>query len=154
MGLAMIPAATTNRLFMKKLFQLTLILLLTTTTILAQPGRNVARIHAAKIAYISDRLRLSSNQANNFIPVYNQYDREVMDTRRSFFGKYKNANPGNADDATSRQFIDDNLDYQQAVIEIKRKYNDRFLKVLSPQQLAELYPAEREFKQILMQRLK
>ncbi len=71
----------------------------------------------------------------------------------SFFKKYKGTNPADADDAVSRQFIDDNLDYQQQVIEIKRKYNDRFLKVISPQQLADLFKAEREFKQILMKRL-
>ncbi len=140
---------------MKKLQTALLIILISCTTIVnAQQGHNMARIHAAKIAYITDRLHLSYNQSGNFIPLYNEYDSEIRDTRQSFFGKYKNMNPGNADDATSRQMIDDNLDYQQAVIAIKRKYNDRFLKVLSPQQLAELPAAEREFKQILMQRLK
>lgn len=138
---------------MKKLVQTILILLITATAAYPQQARNLARIHAAKLAYITDRLRLSSAQSQNFVPLYNEYEREIRETRQSFFGKYKNTNPDDADDATSRQFIDDNLDYQQQVIAIKRKYNDRFLKVLSPQQLTDLYPAEREFRQILMQRL-
>ncbi len=139
---------------MKKLLQAILIVLVTTTAAYSQRGQNLARIHAAKMAYITDRLNLSTEQSGSFIPVYNQYEREIRDTRQSFMGKYKGTNPDEADDATSRQFIDDNLDYQQAVIVIKRKYNDRFLKILSPQQLADLYKAEREFRQILMQRLK
>jgi hypothetical protein len=59
-----------------------------------------------------------------------------------------------ANEATSRQFIDDDLDYQQQVLDLKRRYNNRFLKIISPQQLAELYKAEREFLQMLQQKLK
>ena len=70
-----------------------------------------------------------------------------------FFRKYKGADPSDVDDSTSRQLVDDNLDYQQKVIEIKRKYKDQFLKIISPRQLTELNAAEREFKQMLIKRL-
>lgn len=140
---------------MKKLFQLIFILIVATTSLHAQQqGRNVARIHAAKMAYLQDRLHISGDRYRGFAAIYEQYENEIRDTRHAFFGKYKNANPSGSDDATSRQLIDDNLDYQQAIIEIKRKYKDRFLRVLSPQQLATMYLAEREFKQMLVQRLR
>jgi hypothetical protein len=120
----------------------------------SQPNRpGLTRIHAAKMAYISDRIQLSPRQAGNFIPIYNDYEREIRDTRQYFFQKYRGTNPGDADDATSRQFIDDNLDYQQRVLDIRRKYNEQFLRVISPQQLAELNKAEREFKQMLIKKL-
>ena len=141
---------------MKRFLAIILTVIITTLTASAQPDRpgpGMARIHAAKMAYITDRLQLTAQQSGNFIPLYNEYEREIKDTRQFFFKKYKGTNPGDADDATSRQFIDDNLDYQQKVIEIRRKYNDQFLKVISPQQLAELNKAEREFKQILIKRL-
>lgn len=112
------------------------------------------RIHAARMAYITDRLHLSEQQSSQFVPLYNEYDQEIRNTRAFFFKKYKGINPDQADDGTARQAIDDNLDYQQQVIDIKRKYNDRFLKVISPQQLSDLNKAEREFRQILMQRLR
>jgi len=140
---------------MNKLLKTLFIILVTCSSALAQPGRPpMERIHAAKMAYITDRLHLSVEQSSSFIPLYNEYEREIRNTRQDFFKKYKGIEPDKADDATAHQAIDDNLDYQQAVIEIKRKYNDRFLKVISPQQLADLYKAEREFRQILMQRLK
>jgi len=139
---------------MKKLLQALLIILFTSTALWAQQGQGLARIHAAKIAYITDRLQLSTNQSSAFIPVYNEYEQEIRQTRQAFRRKYKDVNPDEASDAVSMQYIDDNLDYQQQVIEIKRRYNDRFLKIISPQQLADLYKAEREFKQMLMQRLK
>ena len=141
---------------MNRLLTAIIIVLATSLSAFAQPNMGrppMERIHAAKMAYITDRLQLNYRQSGNFIPIYNDYEREVRDTRQFFFNKYKGANPGNADDATSRQFIDDNLDYQQRVIEIKRKYNDQFLRVISPQQLSELNKAEREFKQLLLKQL-
>ncbi len=139
---------------MKQYIKTLLFLLLATTTVaVAQHRPPMERIHAAKMAYITDRLQLSSRQSGEFVPVYNDYEREIKDTRQHFFKKYKGDDPGQMDDAASRQFIDDNLDYQQQVIVIKRKYNDLFLKIISPQQLGDLYTAEREFKQMLMKRL-
>ena len=140
---------------MKAFLKIILIVLITSTAAHAQPQRGQAmmRIHAAKMAYITDRLHLSQRQASDFIPLYNEYEKDVRSTRQSFMGKYKGTHPDDADDATSRKYIDDNLDYQQAVIDLKRKYNDRFLSIISPQQVADLYIAEREFRQILLKRL-
>jgi hypothetical protein len=153
-GLAYGYDVNKERKIMKKLLNIIFVLLISAVAVHAQLPGNLSRIRAAKITYISDRLNFTEEQHRNFVPVYNQYEREISDTRQSFMGKYRNTNPKAADDATSRQYIDDNLDYQESVIEIKRKYNDRFLKIMSPQQLSDLYKAEREFKQMLMQRLK
>jgi hypothetical protein len=112
------------------------------------------RIHAIKVAYITDKLHFTSQQSASFWPIYDKYEQEVQETHRQFVEKYAKTNPGFADDNTSRQFIDDNLDYQQEVLNIRRKYNDEFLKVITPQQAAQLYKTEREFKQLLMQQLK
>jgi len=69
--------------------------------------------------------------------------------RREYLEKLVRTNKGRM-----AKSIEDNLDYQQAVLDIKRKYKERFLKVLSPQQLTDLQQAEREFRQVLMQRMK
>ncbi|MBC7554806.1 MAG: hypothetical protein H7257_12600 [Taibaiella sp.] len=136
---------------------LLIICMATTGTGFAQPKmhpRAIERIHAAKSAYITDRLHLTVEQATSFIPVYNEYEKDIMQTRKSYLQKYKNMDMQGADDATSMQYIDDNLDYQQEVIAIKRKYKEPFLKVITPQQYTDLAKAEREFKQLLKQRLK
>ncbi len=143
---------------MKHIFLVATTLLFATLSCFGQHGggggRGMERIHAAKMAYITDRLKLTTEQSSNFIPLYNEYEQEKKESRKKYLQKYKGIEPSEADDATSKQFIDDNLDYQQEVIQIKRKYNDRFLKVITAQQLSDLNQAEREFTQILMQRLK
>lgn len=121
----------------------------------AQRGgrEGVARIHAAKMAFLSDKLHLTPAQYSNFAPVYNEYEQEIKATRQLYLGKYKNNRNNDPDNAASLKYIDDNLDYQQAVIDLKRKYNDHFLRTISPQQLAALYKAEREFRQLLEKKL-
>ncbi len=111
---------------------------------------NQQRIHAAKIAYITDYLHLSEEQSAKFIPVYNEYEKELRTIRQSYFKKY-DISPD--DDMAERRKIEDDLDYQQQVIELKRRYNDRFLKVISQQQVSDLYAAERAFMQVLINRL-
>jgi hypothetical protein len=141
---------------MKKVLQLILIALITVNITYAQPERGrerMARIHAAKMAYLTDRLQLTAKQSGDFVPLYNEYEAELKTIRKSYFKKYKGIDPAESDDATAREYIDDNLDYQQEVIGLKRKYNDRFMKVISAQQLTDLYKAEREFRQILKKRL-
>jgi hypothetical protein len=147
---------------MKKLLIALIILSTISTGAWSQQGRpmgrmndaKMERIHAARMAYITDRLHLTEEQSSRFIPLYNEYDQEIRNTRVFFFKKYKGISPDQADDGTAKQAVDDNLDYQQQVIDIKRKYNERFLRVISPQQLSDLNKAEREFRQILMQRLR
>lgn len=143
----------TDKRHMKKYLAVVLIVLLTGITAIAQRAGHKERIHAAKMAYIADRLNLTGQQSANFIPLYNDFEDEIRDTRHKIFRKYVGRDLRDADDETSREFLDDNLDYQQQVIDIKRKYNDQFLRIISPQQLSELTKAEREFKQILIKRL-
>ena len=117
-------------------------------------GQRLERIHAAKMAYVVDKLRLTADQMVAFMPLYREYESDIRETRIAFYKKNKGVDFSATDDATARKFIDDDLDYQQQIIAIKRRYNDRFLKVITPQQLAELSTAEREFKQILTEKLK
>ncbi len=138
---------------MKRFLTTLLIVFTTLAAAWAQQGRPMERIHAAKVAYITDRIHLSRQQLTAFMPVYNDYEQEIKDARHFFLKKYKDSDPGEVNDPEARRFIDDNLDYQQKVIDIKRKYNDQFLKVISAQQLAELTLAEREFKHMLIKRL-
>ncbi len=141
---------------MKKSIVVLLLILITTVASYAQRGggRPMERIHAAKMAYITDRIHLTAAQSADFIPLYNEYEQELKSIRKAYRQKFPKDEKGPEDDIAAKKFIDDNLDYQQDVIQLKRKYNDRFLKIISATQLADMNQAEREFKQLLMQRMK
>jgi hypothetical protein len=132
-----------------------LMLLIASVAYSKQTKPEQQRIHAAKMAYMVDRLQLTPEQSAAFVPVYKNYEADFRAVRAPFVKKYKldemEEGPGNM---TVRQYVEDDLDYQQQVIELKRGYNDRFLKVITSRQLADMHIAEREFKQILVKRLK
>lgn len=138
---------------MKRFLHTLLLILFSCSATQAQHRMPHERIHAAKIAYITDRLQLNYRQSADFVPLYNDYEKEIRDARFYFFKKYMRGEPEDTDENTSLRFVDDNLDYQERVIAIKRKYNDLFLRIISPKQLSELNKAEREFKQLLIKRL-
>ena len=139
---------------MKRLLIIVIVFPLFLANLFAQPSKHkLERIHAAKMVYITDRLHITVDQSAGFIPLYNEYETEIRAVRKAFRQKYKDVFPEEANDTTSRQYIDDNLEYQEKIIAIKRNYKDRFLKVISPQQLSELPQAEREFKIMLFRQI-
>jgi Skp family chaperone for outer membrane proteins len=110
-------------------------------------------IRALKVSFITERLHLTPEQASRFWPEYNKYQNELRAIRKSFREKYQQQNV-QATREQAREFIDANLEYQEQALELKKKYKDVLLKTISPQQLAQLYDAERDFKKMLVDQLK
>jgi hypothetical protein len=117
-------------------------------------GPGIERIRSLKIAYITDKLNLSSPEAEKFWPVYNKYDNELMIVRMDYMKKHQPAGFGRRKRIEAQQYIENDLDFQEEVLHIKKKYKDEFLKVISPEKLADLYAAEQEFRRMLIRRLK
>lgn len=109
-----------------------ILVLATAFSSIAQPHGD--RVRALRIAYITDKIHLSSQQSEQFWPLYNRYQDEIRAIRR--------------DDR-----IEDDIAMSEAILEVKKKYKVEFLKVISQEQLTALYKAEREFKAMLIKRL-
>lgn len=129
-----------------------IMMLLMHTTTTAQERRQ-ERVHALKVAFVTDKLKLTAEQAEKFWPVYNQYEEDLKALRQRFMQQYKKGSE-RISEQEARKNIEDNLDYQEQLILLKRRYQESFLKVISAKQLSELYVAEREFRQLLIQKLR
>jgi Skp family chaperone for outer membrane proteins len=97
-------------------------------------GTKAERIEALKIAFITQKLQLTPDEAQKFWPVYNQYQNDL----RSLQLDYKN---GPA------------LENEEKLLNIRKKYATSFEKVIGPQKLNRLFNAERDFRTILIRRL-
>lgn len=118
---------------MKK-FVLILSLIFSSFTVLhAQDDENSRgeKIEALKIAFITQKLNLSTDEAQKFWPVYNQYEQEI----RNIKGGEVIAN-------------------EERLLNIRKKYKPSFEKILGPQKLNNLFTAERDFRGVLIRRLK
>jgi len=117
--------------------------------------QNIERVQAAKVAYITERVSLTADQAERFWPVYRRYQEELRAVRRAAAAE-RRARAGGATltEAQSREAIEESLDAQEDQLALKRKYKDEFLRVISAQQLVQLYGAEQDFNRLLLQRLR
>lgn len=98
-------------------------------------GQRGEKIQALKIAFITQKLHLTSAEAEKFWPVYNEYNNEIKNLR------VNNRN-------------EDVLDNDEKLLDIRKKYRPSFENILGPIRANDLYKTEREFRNILIQRLK
>lgn len=126
---------------MKKIFLFLTLLCSVSLTVLAQRGGG-ERIEALKVAFITEKLSLDSKTAEKFWPIYNQYESEM----RTFMQQRKR----DKDDLSA----EDMLESEQKALDIKKKYAPQFLKVISNDQLSDLYRAEKEFRQMILRKMK
>jgi adenylate kinase family enzyme len=113
------------------------------------------KIEALKVGFITEKLNLSSAEAKNFWPVYNEYESQMKKLRlkekeNTAIIKAKTS----ATDADADKFLADQLSIKQQQLDLTKKYVAEFKKVLPPKKVARLFMLEQEFKQQLLKRLK
>jgi hypothetical protein len=111
---------------MKRIFILIGIFLVTALAAPAQQGKGGEQLEALKIAYLTRKLNLTSDEAQRFWPVYNQYNAELKSVRRESRGG-------------------DELDREEKLLSVRKKYQSEFSKALSPEKANDFFRAEKEF---------
>ena len=110
-----------------------------------------SRVQAVKVSFLSDRLSLTPAQAEKFWPIYNQCSEERRSLRQRYMGGSRNAS---ADSEDAMRQIDDNMEYKEQELSLQKRCNEAYLKVISPQQVASLMTAERDFRAMLLKKIK
>lgn len=93
------------------------------------------KIQALKIAFITEQLSLTSDEAQRFWPVYGQYENDV----KSLY-----SDKGNGDV----------IENEEKLLNIRKKYRPEFVRILGQPRMNKLFNAEREFRGVLLQRLR
>ena len=102
----------------------------------AQPPANMEqkekKIESLYIAYISKELKLTEIEAQKFWPIHTEYDNELK--------------------ASSRNLPE--LERQQQILNIKKKYQPRFIKVLGQERTDTFFNTDAEFRKRLLERVR
>ncbi|WP_299516177.1 hypothetical protein [Mucilaginibacter sp.] len=115
--------------------------------VIKQPNPGMRRIQVVKESFIGQQLSLSREQGERFWPMYRQYQNELFEVRR-----LKRLNNSDAQANGSEQIKKD-MDYDAQLINIRKHYNDEFLKILPPEKVSQLIKSEREFTDELIRKL-
>jgi len=96
------------------------------------------KIQSLEIAFISRKLSLNPDEAQRFWPVYNEYKKEVRQT-----AQLQKTSPDR-----------DVLDFEQKMIDIRKKYRDQFAGAIGKERMNRFFKAEHEFRAVLLNRIK
>lgn len=134
---------------MKTLFTVFTIILFSFLTVKAQDGSD--KIEAIKIAYMTKRLALTPEESQKFWPVYNQYEAEKKQIRKSTIGSIKEMKEDGDFSATEAdQAIAKYIEFKAKDLDLIKKYVAEFKKFLPTTKVAKLVTAEDHFKKMLM----
>ena len=138
---------------MKKLI---IILFLATLGMNAQ-DRKFEEIKAHKTAFITDRVNLTSTQAEKFWPIYNKHEQEVMALRKTQLEGFKSLRNKNVDDLSEAKAKAMLLKHGQVKAQLTKKMVQLISLlegVITPQQTIKLLMAEEGFKKRLLKRFR
>jgi hypothetical protein len=117
--------------------------------------RNYEKIKAHKTAYITEKVNLTSAQAEKFWPIYNQFEAEVMILRkaeREEFEGNKNKNIDDLSDSEANAMLAKHNQRRGELTEKLQNLIGSLKGVISPQQTLKLLRAEEDFKRRLLRR--
>lgn len=124
-------------------------------------GKDLSRedIKSVRLAFISSQLNLTTEVAEKFWPMYNEYIKSMIMTyeeskdvlEKLFVTIESNSKYSESEYA---KLISDYLSAEGAEVKTMNEYYNKFKEVLSQEQIARLYYAEHQFKIKMLRKLK
>lgn len=115
------------------------------------------RIESQKIAFITKELSLTSAEAQQFWPIYNEFSDKNEELIKSMGKKNIENRLIDVNEITDKEALeiaDEQIILAQKLLDLRKKYHLEFKKVLPPKKLLKLYIAEKEFKKLLLKEIR
>ena len=127
--------------------------LLISVSAFGQRGAKIQeRIKAQKVAFITERLDLSADEAQQFWPIYNTYEDKTESIRQNDLKDVRQAmKRGNLSDNEAQDILSKFMAAEDKLHQAKKDLVSDLKKVLPPQKIIALKAAEEAFKQKLIQ---
>lgn len=142
---------------MKKLILIIIILLISLTSF-AQGGEKMReRIQVQKIAFITDKLSLTSEEAQGFWPIYNAYEETIDRIKSEDLRPIKvemRKGGEEVSDKNADELLEKLIKAENDMHAAKLKLVNDLKKVISSKKIIRLKAAEDQFNRILLERLK
>ena len=144
---------------MKKILLFIFALGVFSSNVNAQHKKGREKIKAYKVSFITEKLNLSSEEAEKFWPIYNKYDEEMMQLHREERYNikkevFKNGGIEKLSEKESKNILKKIRDIAKQRYEIKANFHDRVSKILPFKKILTLEIAEHEFHRKLFKKYK
>lgn len=122
-----------------------------------QRKKEFERIQSEKIAFITQELDLSPEEAQVFWPVYNQCWKEALSTHKEMmdaFGEFRREKADALSEAELEKKVDAYIAANRTTNLVMSEWYPKFKKVLPIRKVAKLYQAEEAFQQRMIHNLR
>ncbi len=137
---------------MKYLMLIGLLLCVGASTVSAQPKQEARaeKIKAYRVAVFTEILNLSSEEAQGFWPIYNEYldKRESLQKELKMTRQIDGMNDNEVEDYIKKYF-----ELRNKELDLEKDLTQKLRKVLPLRKIAKIPVAEREFREALVQKL-
>jgi hypothetical protein len=111
------------------------------------------KIKAARIAFITERLGLTPEEAERFWPIYREFSSRRQELKTQFETARRNADPAKSREEQEKKLIELNFQLKQQELDLEKEYSGRILNTISPQKLMALRQAEQDFRALVLKQL-
>ena len=114
------------------------------------------QIQVERIAYFTEAIGLTAEEAQLFWPLYNEMDNKrtaLFDERASIIRKFMNG-PDKMSDKQVEEHLNRLIAIQQKEMALPAEYDAKFRKVLPAREVMNLYVAEMGFRNYLLQKMR
>lgn len=113
-------------------------------------------VKAQRTAYLTTKLGLSTEEAQRFWPIYNEFDAEREKLRKELRDNIRSVRKdgGNPSESEAKDVLEKGLALRQRELDLERDYTGRFTKAIGAVKVVELHRAERDFNREVLKRLR
>ncbi|MDN3690270.1 Spy/CpxP family protein refolding chaperone [Cyclobacterium jeungdonense] len=103
------------------------------------------KLDAARVAFITNRLSLTPDQAELFWPLFNEYQESREELMRDLRGISKKGEEESISNAEASQLIEQRFSLQQELLNQEKEFMEKVSEALTPVQALQLNETNRDF---------
>ena len=113
-------------------------------------------IRYQKIAFFTDKIGLTADEAQLFWPIYNEYwakKNKIISERKKKM-TYFSENIENLSNDEMIKYADQYINYEMQLAELLDEYHNKFKKILPIEKVMKIYLADYDFKTFLLKKIR
>lgn len=103
-------------------------------------------LRAKKIAFLTTSMDLTPEESQKFWPIYNQFENEVKDLRKSSKTNLRKVDLEEINDNEIEEIMMTHMQVKRKELDLEEKYFNEYKKVISVKQIAKMHQAEKRFQ--------
>jgi hypothetical protein len=138
-----------------RLFLLTMCLTFSCLSFAQESSKN-EKIESMKVAFLSTKLELTAKEAQQFWPLYNEFQQKMEKLRKSKKSDFEDIK-SKIESGTDKEltiYMDEVFAARQKELDLQKEYYEKYAKVVPLKKVALLYQAENQFKRELLKKIK